>query len=120
MNPEVKEKWLTALRDGQYLQGRERLTTLTADEQRHCCLGVLCQLYAVEGFDLRIRDLGDELLYDAADTYLPDSVENWAELDYDTQRHLGVLNDGGVDIHTGQPVQPHSFIELAQYIEENL
>jgi hypothetical protein len=40
MNPEVKSKWLEALRSGKYKQGQRRLRT--AD--KFCCLGVLCDV----------------------------------------------------------------------------
>lgn len=46
MNPDIKAQWLTALRSGQYVQGRGMLRQTSADGQvQHCCLGVLCDLY---------------------------------------------------------------------------
>lgn len=44
MNPEIKKRWLKALRSGDYKQGRRCLRT----KDRFCCLGVLCDLYAKE------------------------------------------------------------------------
>lgn len=44
MNPEVKKKWLEALRSGKYRQATEQLRKGDA----YCCLGVLCDLYAKE------------------------------------------------------------------------
>lgn len=40
MNPELKEKWLEALRSGKYEQGQGRL----ACEGHFCCLGVLVEV----------------------------------------------------------------------------
>lgn len=46
MNKDVKEKWVAALRSGEYQQGvgcLRRHTVAQGDE--FCCLGVLCDLY---------------------------------------------------------------------------
>jgi hypothetical protein len=40
MDPEIKAKWVEALRSGRYEQGRMMLL----HEGRYCCLGVLCDL----------------------------------------------------------------------------
>jgi hypothetical protein len=39
MNPEIKKKWLTALRSGEYKQTAGALK----DTSGYCCLGVLCE-----------------------------------------------------------------------------
>lgn len=44
MNPDVKTKWVAALRSGEYKQGTEHLHS----GDSFCCLGVLCDLYAKE------------------------------------------------------------------------
>ena len=44
MNPDVKRKWVKALRSGKYKQTKECLR----DNDGYCCLGVLTQLYANE------------------------------------------------------------------------
>lgn len=55
MNKELKDKWLQALRSGEYLQGEHRLATVEGDEVRYCCLGVLCEVV-----DMRYDNLTDE------------------------------------------------------------
>jgi hypothetical protein len=45
MNRELKSRWVAALRSGDYKQARERLRR----NGSHCCLGVLCDLFAKEG-----------------------------------------------------------------------
>jgi hypothetical protein len=45
MNPEVKARWVAALRSGAYQQTHNRLTDHRGG---FCCLGVLCDLYAEE------------------------------------------------------------------------
>lgn len=51
MKPEIKAKWLAALRSGEYLQGRDCLRSTRPDDvdDAFCCLGVLCDLAAREG-----------------------------------------------------------------------
>ena len=44
MNPEVKQKWIDALRSGDYEQGSEKLRGVNG----YCCLGVLCDIYSRE------------------------------------------------------------------------
>lgn len=39
MNPEIKGKWIEALRSGRYVQYRGALHSFNRNE--HCCLGVL-------------------------------------------------------------------------------
>jgi hypothetical protein len=41
MNPEVKARWVAALRSGEYKQGKGALRL----NNKFCCLGVLCDLY---------------------------------------------------------------------------
>ena len=44
MNQQVKQKWLSALRSGDYKQTQDHLRI----NDRFCCLGVLCDLYGKE------------------------------------------------------------------------
>ncbi len=50
MKPEIKEKWLKALRSGEYSQGSGCLkqTDSGTEKVTHCCLGVLCEIYLEE------------------------------------------------------------------------
>jgi hypothetical protein len=49
MKKKIAEKWAKALRSGRYKQGRHALKYKTkAGVTRHCCLGVLCELYQKE------------------------------------------------------------------------
>ena len=45
MNSRVKEKWVAALRSGEYKQGQYSLRN---NSNQFCCLGVLCDLYDKE------------------------------------------------------------------------
>jgi hypothetical protein len=82
MNPQVKQKWIDALRSGKYDQGSEKLRS----HQGFCCLGVLCDLYSHEknqGWDFRgVRETNlqpqDYWYFDGESEFLPDSVREWA------------------------------------------
>lgn len=55
MNPELKARWLDALRSGKFKQTRSAL----ADNGGHCCLGVLCEIAASEmGFKVSVSNDG--------------------------------------------------------------
>lgn len=117
MKPKVKEKWLEALRSGEYKQTKKHLR----DENGFCCLGVLCDIHA--------KETGGEWLGgDDAYTYqdwggiLPPSVMEWAGLDgadadlpetvrvgYETCGTLSSVNDAGA-----------SFERIATIIEKQL
>lgn len=45
MNPDVKAKWLTALRSGEYSQTKGYLH----NAEGYCCLGVLCDIAVKDG-----------------------------------------------------------------------
>lgn len=85
MKPDVKEKWLAALRSGKYRQGTGYLKYQVNDGTiRHCCLGVLCEIaiqehailekFSNEPTDLHFFPIG------AANAVLPWSVARWAGL----------------------------------------
>jgi hypothetical protein len=118
MNPEVKAKWLKALRSGEYKQGRQRLRK----DNRFCCLGVLCDIY--------IKDTQRG------------KWENDTFIDVDGARERGILTNGVVEwsgLENGNPTltvysealkdldsltemndRGMSFNEIANFIEQNL
>lgn len=55
MKPEVKEKWLAALRSGEYPQSVGALRS----DAGYCCLGVLCDLYRLENPSRWVEDHDD-------------------------------------------------------------
>jgi hypothetical protein len=116
MNIEVKQKWVEALKSGEYIQGSEYL----CNNNKHCCLGVLTDLYVKENNlewntmtydDDNVKSLNNEC------TVLPDCVIEWADLPNKNpyvfcngkKMMIAEHNDGGV-----------TFEELAQIIEEQL
>jgi hypothetical protein len=118
MNPEIKARWVAALRSGEYQQTQGVLQ----NSEGFCCLGVLCDLYAKEhGMHLwTVRDMGAN---DGDDEEPNDSVRTWAGLidrnpyilmdGEDRPRHVAAFNDG-------VGMQPKTFAEIADAIEAQL
>lgn len=133
MNQEIKTKWLHALTSGEYQQGTMNLKyeARTPDDTmqtQHCCLGVLCELYAAanpeiagwEKFEHQNRytfNLGTE-----RKTGLPpQAVLDWAELPHSINDTINVR-----DSH-GNPAMIHrlnddgyTFKQIAEIIETQL
>ena len=131
MKKEIKKKWVKALRSGKYKQGRGELR----EEDRFCCLGVLCDLsklgeweeynrmdhsfhYLIEGQPY--EEDADGCLPNAG--YLPKPVAEWAGMKtvkgqlknnsrytHKIGNTLALLNDSG-----------KSFKEIADIIEKDL
>ena len=110
MNREVRDKWVAALRSGQYQQAQRRLRT----DEAYCCLGVLCDISGLGEwklwFKLRQRT---HFAYNCGPDFnhlvLPDSVAAWAEVGPDPKagtKFLSSENDGG-----------KTFQEIADLIE---
>lgn len=109
MNPEVKAKWIAALRSGEYKQTQGHLRVGDA----FCCLGVLCNLHAQAHPEIAAEQTSKDG-YMGRDSYLPAEVQVWAGLDTSTGelkggRSLAVMNDRG-----------SSFKTIADAIEEQL
>jgi len=48
MNPEIKAKWVAALRSKKYQQAKKALRKDVDGKSAFCCLGVLCEIYNQE------------------------------------------------------------------------
>ena len=113
MNPQVKEKWVNALRSGDY---KQTTGNLYEPGVGYCCLGVLTDLYLKEKgleWDTTKSSTGWVCFEDEFE-FLPESVMQWAGLKdnrgtYDNvieSPALTDLNDNGI-----------SFNEIADVIE---
>jgi hypothetical protein len=89
MNKDIAKKWVKALRSGKYKQGKSFLKQFNSKGQpKHCCLGVLCELYNdtmkknnKKTISVKCRD--DDLDYGYVtfankDDSLPAVVRKWA------------------------------------------
>ena len=110
MNEQVKQKWLSALRSGDYQQTRSYLR----NEDGFCCLGVLCDLYGKEhNVEWKLVDAGIYYEFQDKKAILPLSVIEWAGVEDDNpeicETPLSRLNDNG-----------STFNEIADLIEKHL
>lgn len=122
MNQQVKEKWIKALRSGEYKQCKKGLRV----EDGYCCLGVLTDLYEKEnnrGKWIRVKtDLPDQFVFDVGNGYnysfLPGTVCDWAGISrIDSSVDIG---DGTDDLITLNDALGKSFNEIADIIEKHL
>jgi len=115
MKPQIKQKWLHALRSGEYKQGFAALHL----NDKFCCLGVLCDLHAKETHGEWVKENDcDQYSYYGAIAYIPYVVAEWAgitEIRPSIQNgisgvyRLDKLNDDG-----------HNFNSIADLIEKDL
>lgn len=111
MNPEVKKKWIDALRSGNYEQGRGTLIEENTDKTRqYCCLGVLADIIAPEKIASKLRPGHSYLTVDGAHAVLTPEVCQRAGLSYEIQDELTMFND----------TKRRSFKWIAAYIERYL
>lgn len=122
MKPEIKEKFIAALRSGEYNQTTARLYRKVKGEDCYCALGVLCDLALKEGVEGLVFDpTDDEQLYffrgpepdDAIGfgwriSILPTVVKQWADVDDFFASRVYSRNDSG-----------RSFHDLAKWVEKN-
>lgn len=138
MNPEIKQKWVNALRSGEYEQGDGKLYS----GKGYCCLGVLCDLYSKEN-NLKWEFRGDDVIktedeivpsqlqkcdyfyFDDESEFLPNSVQEWAELSVNNPQVKVELEDDEDELHYFDEIanlndHGYSFTQLANIIEEQL
>ena len=104
MNKKLKDKWIKALRSGEYEQGTMRLVTAGKRYDEFCCLGVLADVAGAEWNEYMEPCIGDEVVgsqgrLDLGYFKLPGKVEE----------HLVNMNDTG-----------KSFKQIANWIEKNV
>lgn len=136
MDSAIKHRWQTALESGAYQKGHGALKQMDHEGNlRYCCLGVLCELAVEDGvippsahdskhWNDRIFSFGKDA--DMTSGYLPDSVKDWAGLEYSNPRvsvpgherartwsndevNLADLNDSG----------HYTFSYIASFIEKH-
>ena len=117
MNPEVKAKWVEALRSGEFTQGKYALRSRWNGEVTFCCLGVLCEIAVKEEVVKK---------YNGDRGVLPRDVSSWAGIPRYSNKTPGSSNtvqgylanhNDGVPYHG---INSLTFGEIADWIEENL
>jgi hypothetical protein len=133
MNKTIATKWVKALRSGKYKQGEAYLCQITNKGKKHCCLGVLTEMYQAEQkakkkkvLPAKVGKIYHDATFDVvkygsgecAAEELPVAVKRWAgmggrlgEFDVESDGYFGSLshmNDDGC-----------SFKKIANFIEKN-
>jgi len=112
MNPQIKQKWVSALRSGDYQQGQNYLRT----DNGFCCLGVLCDLYIKENnVEWNLANNGQNYEFQNKESHLPSSVVGWAGVE-DSNPYV----NGGIGTLSGLNDKGFTFNEIAGLIEEHL
>lgn len=114
MQAAIRKKWLAALRgeDGTYYkQAKHQLrenASLSLVPTRHCCLGVLCDIFDPEGW--RGCTTVYEYDYSTSTHYPPAGLRTKLNLSYSDCCTLTELNDE----------KNYSFKKIADWIEQNI
>ena len=118
MKEEIAQRWIQALRSGEYKQGKSFLRL----GEEYCCLGVLCSLAFEEDPSLGKWELvPDSSIHTASTTFdhtnidLPVSVRRWAGL----KERRGQFPKEEDPSLTARNDRGDTFEEIAQVIEEN-
>lgn len=122
---EFKKKWIAALRSGDYKQGHKMLKS---KDDKYCCLGVACEIIGI-----KIKDSEGYHAYpiDIIETYpevknklpiiLLEQPKERSEKNQGIVDILARMNDGKEGTSRLEVVKSRkSFLEIADWIEENL
>lgn len=104
MNPDVKKRWIEALRSGDYKQGRGWLRNI---DDEYCCLGVLENLIQPEGWSAQA---GGWSASNNSVMFISDATRHQASISHEATNCLMNMND----------MEGKTFSQIADYIEENL
>lgn len=112
MKKEIADKWVAALRSGEYVQGKDHLSINDA----YCCLGVLCELAIKDGIRINKEMLNGVMSYNNFVNVPPYQVREWAEINYINNSSFPESFDR---LTTMNDVENKTFAEIADYIEQN-
>lgn len=116
MNPAIRDRWVAALRSGQYPQAFNNLRT----DDGFCCYGVLCELAVQDGVipPPEREPSTATYAYGNAASLLPPPVKAWAEIQF-KQMGLAKANDGWTS-RDGANHPSVGFAQIADFIEHGL
>jgi hypothetical protein len=109
MDPEIKAKWVEALRSGEYTQGRGSLKDNYDGDIKHCCMGVLAEVAGLELTPEETTSSSTRWLFMGDQGYLSDPTLKSLGLDYGIQSVLIAKNDTS-----------STFEDIADYIDQHL
>ena len=115
MNQAIKEKWVAALRSGEYQQCTGALCREGGgrDADKFCCLGVLCDIMQEGEWKPAESLYGNKRRFSIGDSSncnkLPLALLDRTGISMSLENRLLEMNDNG-----------ETFAQIADYIEENL
>jgi hypothetical protein len=121
-NRELFQKWINALRSGEYKQTRQSLH----DDKGYCCLGVLCDVASKENkYNMAIDEYDFEFITEEMrSTTLSSDLDGFKSvigLTDDEELKLIHMNDGyDPDIATTVLEKQKDFNQIADYIENKI
>lgn len=111
MNKQIKKQWVSALRSGQYKQGKGKLCYGNQNGTKYCCLGVLSDLAVKNGVCSRRTAFSENRL-------LNNPVMKWSGLD---NRDPKIKYEGDYDCVSRLNDEKNlNFDQIAQLIEKQL
>lgn len=117
MNPEIKQRWVAALRSGEYEQGKGFLNS----DGKFCCLGVLCDLHSQDhNIPWTANDNNSVMTYFDNTGLPPEQVVDWAQ--YDHRQNGWQISHAGVKtfLYMLNDETSLSFSSIADIIEKQL
>lgn len=128
MKADIKDRWVNALRSGDYEQGTH---CLLSESGSYCCLGVLCDLYMKESNEEVVWETSEDSYGDKMKvgsffgftTILPKTIMEWAGLNDQSPSvtYVDMAGYGGpIMLSNLNDEHDASFKELAELIEEQL
>ena len=107
MEPELKERWLVALKSGEYKKGKHLLN----HDSELCCLGVLCEILELPKRLISNRDNQFEYIYEEEGMFvtLSSSLLQKLNMSSTIESRLSATND-----------QTETFKEVIKLIEESV
>jgi len=120
MNKSWKRKWLEALRNGKYKQGKEALRI----KDKYCCLGVLCEIAKNSKYVNWYIGPDGNYIVSHPDTREEDAIKPKEYLGKDVRTMFGITSrqEGTLaNFNDGFRTQRRrSFNKIADWIETNL
>lgn len=128
---EFAEKWIKALKSGEYKQGRHTLYDNVDDEKVYCCLGVACLVGGATEEDLLdyYGDPSEKIEEEYQQNITPEEL--WDESDLAFLCYN--MNDGLtfnstsymkrkelIQQYIGDRTEPFTFEEIADWLEKNV
>jgi hypothetical protein len=111
MEASLKQKWIDALRSGEYEQGKQYLKSM---DNKFCCLGVLCDIIDNKKWETFEKANSAKsfypFTYEGYTGTLSNDMLKTTKINIVKMRFLMDMND----------VHDKTFAEIADYIEANL